>query len=278
VLKLADRQDLGLIEFNLKVKKLLPKFLASRRQGIAPSTIIYYQRCLTPFTKSTALTPSGINQFLTNLKCHAGGKAAYYRAIRAFCNWLFKNDYLKDNPMRKVDPPKQPKRILPSMTVEQVTYLIGLLENPRDKAIISLFADSGMRLNELTCIRADDINWTNHTITIIGKGNKQRKAPFTERSAILLRAQITGNGNGENIWHMKRKSIQCFLRDLTIKTGIQCNAHSFRRGFACNLHRKGLSTLDIMHLGGWEDLSMVLRYTRSITFEDCLKHYEQVNN
>ncbi len=43
------------------------------------------------------------------------------------------------------------------------------------------------------------------------------------------------------------------------------------------LHRKGLSTLDIMHLGGWEDLDMVLKYTRSITFEDCLKHYKQVN-
>lgn len=32
-----------------------------------------------------------------------------------------------------------------------------------------------------------------------------------------------------------------------------------------------------MHLGGWSDLSMVLRYTRSITFEDCLEHYKKVN-
>jgi integrase/recombinase XerC len=143
----------------------------------------------------------------------------------------------------------------------------------RDKAIISLFADSGMRLNELTNIKASDIDWDIYTITIIGKGNKQRKAPFTERSARLLKAQISNNGTGENIWHMKRKSIQCMLLDLAKKTGLPCNPHSFRRGFACNLHRKGLSTLDIMHLGGWEDLSMVLRYTRSITFDDCLKHY-----
>jgi len=32
-----------------------------------------------------------------------------------------------------------------------------------------------------------------------------------------------------------------------------------------------------MHLGGWEDLDMVLKYTRSITFDDCLTHYKQVN-
>lgn len=58
-------------------------------------------------------------------------------------------------------------------------------------------------------------------------------------------------------------------------TGLKCNAHTFRRSFACNLHRRGLSTLDVMHLGGWSDLNMVLRYTRSITFEDCLRHYKK---
>jgi hypothetical protein len=31
-----------------------------------------------------------------------------------------------------------------------------------------------------------------------------------------------------------------------------------------------------MHLGGWEDLSMVLKYTKSITFEDCLEHYGEL--
>jgi integrase len=65
------------------------------------------------------------------------------------------------------------------------------------------------------------------------------------------------------------------LLELVKETGIPCNPHSFRRGFACNLPGKGLSTLDIMHLGGWEDLSMVLRYTRSITFDDCLEHYKR---
>jgi hypothetical protein len=34
--------------------------------------------------------------------------------------------------------------------------------------------------------------------------------------------------------------------------------------------------MDIMHLGGWNDLSMALPYTRSIAFDDCLKHYQAV--
>ena len=133
-----------------------------------------------------------------------------------------------------------------------------------------------MRLNELANIKATDINWEHYTITIWGKGNKQRKAPFTERTATLLKVVIANDGTGATIWGINKYGIQKMFKRLKQETGIPCNPHSFRRGFACNLHRRGLSTLDIMHLGGWSDLSMVLRYTRSITFDDCLEHYKRV--
>ncbi|MFC1986088.1 tyrosine recombinase XerC [Chloroflexota bacterium] len=274
--ELADEHDLGLPNSSSNVKQLLTKFLKSRRQGISPHTILFYKRCLTRLIASYQLTPDGIITFLANLDCNGGGKFAYYRAIRAFCNWLVRNDYIKDNPLKKVDPPKCSKPMLPSLTAEQVNYLIDYVNNLRDKTIISLFADSGMRLTELANIKPYDIDWDNHTITIWGKGNKQRKAPFTEKTAILLRELISQNGVGDNIWHLKPRGVQNMLLELAKRTGLPCNPHSFRRGFACNLHRKGLSTLDIMHLGGWSDLSMVLRYTRSITFDDCLKHYREI--
>ncbi|MBA7716117.1 Tyrosine recombinase XerC [subsurface metagenome] len=136
-----------------------------------------------------------------------------------------------------------------------------------------------MRISELTNIRADDIDWDNQTITIIGKGNKQRKAPITKQSAGMLKEWLSQyDSNGGNIWGIQKWGIQTMLKRLRRDTGIQCNPHSFRRGFACNLHKRGLSTLSIMHLGGWEDLTMVMRYTKSITFDDCLEHYRQANN
>ena len=109
------------------------------------------------------------------------------------------------------------------------------------------------------------------TILIIGKGNKQRRAAFTERAGVLLKELISQNDTGENMWNMKPKSIQNMLLELAKETDIHCNPHSFKRRFACKLHRKGLSTLDIMHLGDWSDLNMVLRHTTSITSNDCLE-------
>lgn len=59
------------------------------------------------------------------------------------------------------------------------------------------------------------------------------------------------------------------------KGGKKCQGKTLQKSIGGELS-KGLSTLDIMHLGGWEDLSMVLRYTRGITFEDCIQHYREV--
>jgi len=252
---------------------LLARFLKSRREGLSPRTIEFYRDCLTPLVKYE-ITSEGINLFLSNLTC-GNGKLNHYRALTVFVHWLIREGYLKDNPLSRVDKPKPAKRLLPSVTDKEVDTLIDTVDNIRGKTIISLFADSGMRLSELTNIQASDIDWDTFTITIIGKGNKQRRAPFTERTAKLLQVYLADNTEG-NIWDMGRYGIQTMLKRLAKETGIHCNPHSFRRGMACSLHRKGLSTLDIMHLGGWEDLDMVLKYTRSVSFEDCLKHYKAV--
>ena len=121
-----------------------------------------------------------------------------------------------------------------------------------------------MRLSEFTNIKRGDINWDSYTITIIGKGNKQRRAPFTERTARILQLYLGNNHSEGNVWGLTKHGIETMLKRLGQDSGIRCNPHSFRRGFACNLHRKGLSTLDIMHLGGWVDLSMMLQYTRVV--------------
>jgi site-specific recombinase XerD len=51
-------------------------------------------------------------------------------------------------------------------------------------------------------------------------------------------------------------------------------SYPFRRTFASNLHRKGVDVKHIMRLGGWETLDMVIRYTKSVKFEDSLKVYQ----
>jgi len=146
----------------------------------------------------------------------------------------------------------------------------------RDRAIISMFAESGVRLSELANIEDTNIDWEDYTVTVWGKGNKQRRAPFGETTAQLLREIVSRNGTGGNIWGMKARGIASMLSRLERKTGVKCNAHSFRRHFSATLHRAGMDIEHIMRLGGWENLQMVIRYTQSVKFEDSLRHYQAV--
>jgi site-specific recombinase XerD len=260
----------------------LDKFLQSRRQGSSVRTIEFYECCLKPFVLNYELTTEGINQFLRDRTC-GNGKHGYYRAIRAFCNWLYRNGYVKSNPIENVDPPKQSRRLLPCLDEDEVECLIEQASNVRDKAIVSLFVDSGIRLNELVNIKMNDIDWKDRIVTVIGKGSKQRKAPFSKRTADLITEHFRVNKVKKvsqkiymNIWDMKRRGIQMMLYRLEKKTGLQCNPHTFRRTFASNLHRHGLDVEHIMRLGGWESLDMVLRYTRSVKFEESLKVYREL--
>ena len=146
------------------------------------------------------------------------------------------------------------KVILPSLTSAQVEYLIQQVENTRDKCIINMFADSGIRLSELVNIKASHIDWESDTIIAWGKGGKQRKAPFTRRTAEMLKQVVRGsrvNGVSKNVWGLRNRGIQIMLYRLQERTGLPCNPHTFRRTFASNLHRAGLDVEYIMRLGGW---------------------------
>jgi site-specific recombinase XerD len=71
------------------------------------------------------LTPRSISEFLHDLNCR-NAKHLYYGAIRALCGWLCKEGYLQDNPMGRVDAPKVSKRLLPTVTPEQLDILVVL--------------------------------------------------------------------------------------------------------------------------------------------------------
>ncbi len=253
---------------------ILEDFLKSRRQGISSNTVLFYQRCLAKAI-GIDLTPTAINWFLSTLSCK-NGKFAYYRAIRALCNWLHRQRYLKDNPIRLVDSPSVARKMLPSVTEEQFSILLPATESLPDRCIVSLLFDSGLRLSELCAIKPIDIDWSNDTIRVVVKGNREAKAAFTSRTASLLQEHLAISAH-DTLFGMKPRGIQDMLTRLSQKVGFPCNAHSFRRGFACHLHKRGLSTLSIMNLGRWSCLDMVTRYTRSITFDDCLELYKEVN-
>jgi site-specific recombinase XerD len=263
---------------------LIKTFLLTRREGLSVATLQFYEGYLNRSQKvvGTNISWEDIKRFIDALGCSSGGKHAYHRVLRVFYGWLYSHKCKiglnpQDNPMLLVDPPKVAKKILPSLTSEQVFELIEQAEGTRNKAIISLLAESGLRLSEIARIKRNDIDWQERLIKVKCKGNKEALAVFGNRTDELIRKWMSEHQVSEgNLWGIDRWGIIYVLQELKIKTGLPCNAHTFRRTFASLLAKQGIDSLHIMRLGRWETMAMVEHYTKSIKFEDSLKLYRQI--
>jgi site-specific recombinase XerD len=250
VLEQYHEQTSGIV----KIRQAIDLFLKSRRDGISPNTILFYKNPLNKAIPILGLKPTAkqLNIYLNSLSCSQGGKHAYFRAMGAFYRWLYSprsgfNLRPEHNPILLVDPPKKPKLILPSLTKEQVEILIEKAHCIRDKAIISLFTESGLRLSELMNTRLEDIDWETHTIRVLGKGNKEAYAPFGNQTEQYLRLWLDEYRPKTNmrVWDIGFWGIKAMLDELKQKIGLPCNPHTFRRTFACLLRKAGVDTMTI---------------------------------
>ncbi len=247
---------------------LLEKFITSRPQGTSIRSIEAYHYTQHGFAGYT-ITSHGITSYLSRLTC-GNGKAKFYSCLRALFNWLHRSGYIPDNPIKQVSPPKTQKRLLPAVSKEQLEMLLNRCHCERDKAIMSLLWYSGIRLNECANVKASDFNWDEGTVIVLGKGNRFRKCLAGNNVVKQWFSQFDSFG-------ITPRGIQVMLQRLGNETGLHCNPHSFRRGFCIHQVKSGLSTRVVQALGGWENIAMVERYSKSLGFDDALELYHKVN-
>lgn len=69
----------------------------------------------------------------------------------------------------------------------------------RDKAIIALFVENGLRLSELVDITLDRIDWSSRIVGVVGKGRKEAYAPFGELTEKYLKEWLAHYTPSDNI-------------------------------------------------------------------------------
>lgn len=100
-----------------------------------------------------------------------------FKVISAFFSWCEKEEYIRENPSSKVELPKVPKRIVEGLTPDEVYRMINAFSyktflEARNRAMISMMTDLGLRAMEIRGIKNEDVKET--TILVHGKGNKDR--------------------------------------------------------------------------------------------------------
>ncbi len=79
----------------------------------------------------------------------------YFRISRAFFGWLHREELIKDNPFKHLKTPKVDKKIIQALSLDETKLLLGTCScktiiETRNKAILSILIDCGLRVSELT--------------------------------------------------------------------------------------------------------------------------------
>lgn len=107
----------------------------------------------------------------------AASRARKTSTLKTFFGYLTnKTNQLAVNPVQELETPKQQKRLPKYLSLEECLELLAAVDGPnreRDYCILTLFLNCGLRLSELCGLNLGDIG-TDHTLRVIGKGNKER--------------------------------------------------------------------------------------------------------
>ncbi|QKQ99285.1 tyrosine-type recombinase/integrase [Metallosphaera tengchongensis] len=193
----------------------------------------------------------------------------YVIAVRRFLRWLGVN----------VKPPiprtKNPDR--KALRDEDIEILLSNCRKLRDKVIISLLIDTGLRSSEILSIKVKDINLNRKLIKVIEtKNGEERIVLFTTRTAVLLERYLkVYKKNPEDLlFDMSYQALYKLIRRLGEKTGIDwLRPHILRHTFATKAIKKGLPLPVVQRLLGHKDIKTTQIYTHLVT-EDLEKAYK----
>jgi integrase/recombinase XerC len=217
-------------------------------------------------------------------------------SVRTFYKYLQRLGILDENPASSVNLPKTPKRLPLFVKEREMEMLLDHTdfgddyEGVRNKLILELFYDTGMRLSELVELRLRDVDLKEKMVKVKGKRNKERIIPLTNESVLLLKKYYevkndtfgtTGapwlflTSKGVKIYHkLVYRVVHASLQMVT--TMQKRSPHILRHTFATVLLNRGADLNAIKELLGHANLNATQIYAHN-TFEKLNAIYKQAH-
>ncbi len=273
----------------------IDRFLAylAIERGASPHTLEAYGHDLRDFVvhlerrqigQPEQLVAADASSFLQVL--HGRGlsvrtRARRLSAIRSFCRFLVREGWLPQNPLEDVRPPRLPRTLPRSRSVEEILEL--LRDDPRDdlflrrdKTMVELIYAAGLRVSEAVRLRLAEVNLEAGFVVVTGKGSKQRVVPIGLYAQERIRSYLSevrphlARGKATNFlflsrrgrplrrWHVARR-----LMLLVRRAGLtgKLSPHTLRHAFATHLVERGADLRAVQGMLGHANISTTQIYT-----------------
>jgi site-specific recombinase XerD len=262
---------------------------AKAAEGASPKTIEWYRmvlgraaRDLGPQRPLDALTPVELRTWLLGLRATLSpiSVAGYVRGLKAFGNWCAVEQLAEARALRTLRRPQVPHKLVEPLSDDALRRLLDGA-SLRDRAVLFLFLDTGLRLSELAGLRRCDLR-VDGSVKVMGKGARERIVPVgvTARQALLRYLRQRPGGQDGVIFRSRRggalaaRGVQQLFRRLKLRAGIEgrCSPHSLRHTFARSYLVNGGDAFSLQRILGHTTLDMVKRYVAMSDADLAARH------
>ncbi|MCY9827800.1 tyrosine recombinase XerC [Vibrio chagasii] len=223
----------------------------------------------------------------------ASSIATRLSSLRSFFDFLVLRGEITANPAKGVSAPRKQRPLPKNLDVDEVGQLLDVNEDDplsiRDRAMMEVMYGAGLRLAELVGINLKDVLSRQGEIRVIGKGDKERKAPFSGLAKewvdkwLRVRGELASPGEealfvsklGTRISH---RSVQKRMEEWGKKQSVasHISPHKLRHSFATHVLESSQNLRAVQELLGHENISTTQVYTH-LDFQHLAQAYDQAH-
>jgi site-specific recombinase XerD len=216
------------------------------------------------------LDPAELRAWLVELRTTLApvSVAGYVRTLRVLGNWLAAEGLAEAAALRGLRRPRVPHKVIEPVADDVLRRLLAIC-SVRDRAIVLLMLDTGLRVSEVAGLRLGDLR-PDGTLKVRGKGSRERMVPAgsTARQAIVRYLGQRGPGGPDDTLFLGRRGeisargLQRMVRRLKGRVGVtgRLSPHSLRHTFARSYLVNGGDVFSLQRILGHTTLDMVKRY------------------
>ena len=215
-------------------------------------------------------------------------------SLKSFYKFLVKTKQINESPLLKHQALKVSKRVQVPFSEKEINEVIDNLnefddfESVRNKLIVELLYSTGMRRAELMEIKQSSINFTNSTLKVLGKRNKERYIPLlnsvqqTLKTYLDLRKEIKSDNENLLITIKGNKIYPTLVYRIindyfsAVSSKVKKSPHVIRHSFATHLLNEGADLNSVKELLGHSSLASTQIYTHS-SLNELKKVYNQAH-
>ncbi|HIU12356.1 MAG TPA: tyrosine recombinase [Candidatus Onthocola stercorigallinarum] len=212
-------------------------------------------------------------KYLDEAKLKNSTIARRISALRTFYNYLLNKNIVDTNLFNSIRNPKLEKKLPNYLSYEELAKILDNIDistkiGLRNRLLVEMFYATGCRVSEMINIKVSDINKSNNSIRIMGKGKKMRIVYFGEYARDYLDRYLplidtdylfTQESGDKLSIHDVEYIISDLVKNLALKTHV--TPHTLRHTFATHLLNNGADIKTVQELLGHSSLNTTGIYT-----------------